>query len=263
MKINDIDQNIQEKLRSHLNQAFMSRRQRNEMYSLRAFARSVNIDPGHLSRLMRGERPISKKMATKIIEELGLTLQQLNKMAKTGKKFSSRKKLSFYEFQPLSKWYYFAILELFYLRDFVSCPKWMSQRLGVELSELKTALKVLQEKGLIKFENGQWTSLNISTDWFDSDETEISKMKHQQDTLRRAINSIDRVRFDKRENAALTIALNSKDIPWLKEKVESFLAEIKEHVVQEDECDQVYQFNVACFPLTSDVEEIKQERIQS
>ena len=44
----------------------------NSSYSLRAFARDLQISPGNLSEIVKGKRPLSKKNAQKIAGSLGL-----------------------------------------------------------------------------------------------------------------------------------------------------------------------------------------------
>ena len=49
-----------------------SRVKRNNRYSLRAFARSLQVDPSDLSRILGGKGRVSPKMAQRLVKELGL-----------------------------------------------------------------------------------------------------------------------------------------------------------------------------------------------
>src|SRR4051812_27126550 len=58
-------------IRQFLLSEFIARRNRNTHYSLRAFARSLAIDPSELSKLLRGGRPIGKKITLRLAKRLG------------------------------------------------------------------------------------------------------------------------------------------------------------------------------------------------
>lgn len=52
---------------------FEKRMEKNSRYSLRAFARDLDLNLGHLSRVFRGERVPRRKTAVSICERLGLS----------------------------------------------------------------------------------------------------------------------------------------------------------------------------------------------
>ena len=58
--------------RVHLQNEFIDRCKKNPRYSLRAFARSLEIDSSSLSRLLNGKRMVSKTMHLVLGEKLGL-----------------------------------------------------------------------------------------------------------------------------------------------------------------------------------------------
>lgn len=59
--------------RAVLRHALQVRSLKNPRYSLRAFARSLGIDPGDLSRVLSGKGKLSLRMGSKIASELGLS----------------------------------------------------------------------------------------------------------------------------------------------------------------------------------------------
>jgi uncharacterized protein (TIGR02147 family) len=58
---------------TYLAEELNRRKRRNNCYSLRAFARSLGIDPAILSRAIAGKRSLSAKTIRKIIYKLNLT----------------------------------------------------------------------------------------------------------------------------------------------------------------------------------------------
>jgi transcriptional regulator with XRE-family HTH domain len=56
-----------------LHSEFAKRRSKNERYSLRAFARFLQLEPSYLSKVLRGHRRMSLPTITKIAERLRIT----------------------------------------------------------------------------------------------------------------------------------------------------------------------------------------------
>ena len=52
---------------------FLKRRQDDPFYSLRSFAKDLEILPSHLSYIMRGQRGLSKENAQRVALRMGLT----------------------------------------------------------------------------------------------------------------------------------------------------------------------------------------------
>ncbi len=59
------------------------RQKRNSSYSLRAFARFLGMDHSRLSKILRGERPVSWGLARQLGPILGLTAEEIEKIGAT------------------------------------------------------------------------------------------------------------------------------------------------------------------------------------
>ncbi len=70
-----------EALRICIQQEFAQRLQRNPRYSLRAFATSLELNAGHLSRILSSKRNISKKLSKKILSKIRLSPNVLEKLS--------------------------------------------------------------------------------------------------------------------------------------------------------------------------------------
>lgn len=62
-----------------LQDEFERRRARNARYSLRAFARALDIDHATLSQMMRGQRQISDRTLEKFARQLGMAKSELER----------------------------------------------------------------------------------------------------------------------------------------------------------------------------------------
>lgn len=243
------DLSIQSSLRRILNQEFISRCEKNPQYSLRSYARSVKIDPTHLSRLMKGQRPFTPPIIDRISTELDLDLSERRNLCKSESK-NNAKKLNQQEFSNLSKWYFFAILDLFLLKDFKQDIKWIAHRLGLSVAETNAAMQVLIENGHVVVEKGRWVVSSQSTTNVSFVSTNSIKKNYQKQILRKAIDAIDEFDFNERENAGLTLAASRKVLPEVKKRIQKFKDELREFIEEYGDYDEVLQFSVAYFPLT-------------
>src|SRR4051812_24878235 len=96
-----------------LRNEFVVRFQHNPSYSLRAFARFLEVDQSHLTKILNGVYSPSMKFMQKVGRKLGISPAQISKTAKTN--FTP---LPDDEFKIISEWFHFAILELAKTKDF-------------------------------------------------------------------------------------------------------------------------------------------------
>ena len=73
----------------------------------------------------------------------------------TKKKKNLEKEISPDEYQMISNWYHYAILQIPFLKEAKSSPTWIAKKLGIHLDQAKEALKRLVSLGLITKTDGQ------------------------------------------------------------------------------------------------------------
>ena len=59
-------------LQKRLNEAFSETQLKNPAFSLRAFARKLDLSPSALSEILKGKRRVSKKLAQRVVTNLCL-----------------------------------------------------------------------------------------------------------------------------------------------------------------------------------------------
>src|SRR5665213_2339260 len=163
-------------------QAFLSnelqrRVKLNPRYSLRSFARNLNLSPGALSEILRGRREVSLKSIPSIAKSIGLNasegrhLLKLAQLAKAAKdeglrEFSTelpqddRLVLSEDIFNLISEWYHFAILNLLDCDAFEWQSTWIAKRLGISRIQAQMAMELLLRMGLVARKNGSYQGTN-------------------------------------------------------------------------------------------------------
>lgn len=239
-------------LRNELNRSFMKKCEGNRNYSLRAFARDLKIDPTLLSRLMKGERKFSAQMVQRIVSELNLPLNNSRELTRPKGKILNEN-----AFNPISKWYFFGILELMGLPRFKSDAEWIAKRLNLSVAETNAALQVLSDAAHIDMSGKRWKVITTESSWADLNSTSRDRMNYQKQLLEKGKEAIDEVDFARRENASLTISASRKLVPEIKKKIHKFKNELRDYIENHSPGDDVYQIVISYFPLTKDGSERK------
>ncbi len=248
-----------EQFRGALQREFIERAKKNSAYSLRAFAKNLGIDQSFLSKVLKGQRPITANLVATIGPKLGLKPQQVKKLFTEGTaSMPNFLSLSDDEFDHLSEWHHFAILELSKTVNFNPSPKKMAQRLGLHVEEVRSALARLERLGFIRIADDKLQILAPNTTWTNTSSSTEARRQFQKKLLTKGLEAIEDTPFDLRENGSLTVAINKKRLPEFKEKLRLMRKELADFFQKDNELglDEVYQLTVALFPLTK----IKKEK---
>lgn len=232
------------------------RKERNPLFSLRAFARQLNISPAQLSLLINGKKHLTPKLAGQLIEKLNLTpseaMDLLDDSAPLKKKLKTSKTelhlLSEEEFSLIADWVHFAILELAVLKRNVATSRWIGAELGVDPTRVMDALARLQRMGFISVENGRLkrTAKPLVTQ---TDVPSAAIRKYHKGNLDLAREKIDSIPVELREFSAMTTSVSLKKL----KKVKALITEFKHRLNQElegDDASEVYTLSIQLFPLT-------------
>src|SRR4051812_6761749 len=134
--------------KSYLQNELSRRCERNPRYSVRAFARALDINDGALSQILSGKRIPAYRTAQRIIRALGLTpeeeqgflgslaekhrsrgLQRLNPIFREIQTKPRQQQIDL--FRLAADWYHLAIMELVLVEGFQSDPAWVARELGI------------------------------------------------------------------------------------------------------------------------------------
>lgn len=241
----------------HLQKIFAERSRKNPKYSLRAFANSLELDSSTLSAILRGKRPLTTKMALKLIDRLEIEdpLQmQLLLMGTIGGKEAAQK-IEYSEFdmasaEVIGSWEHFAILSVLELSKVKSDTKSIAKRLNIPMGVAMEALYRMEKLGLITKQDTQWklTGKNMST----PNNIPNAKIRaaHRQH-IERAIESLEKDPVDSRDITGITMAINSNKINDAKRLIQDFRRRLSAFL-EAGNRDSVYRLNVQLFPLTQE-----------
>lgn len=260
-----------------LNYAFERKKLKNTQFSLRAFARDLDINSGTLSRILRGERIPSMTLGQQIAMALKLNLKErelfLNSLAqkkwqqepervaqdlknyKEAKNNDQKQPVDAYhieleKFRFLSDWIHYALMELTYVSGFQDDTKWMSQQLGRNEDDVQDALDRLLYLGLLVRNEGKLIKSNTRVTTKDKTQTNKYLKKMQKDLLIQATKSLDEVDISKRIASSMTMAINPVHIQKARSLFSHFLSDMC-GLLEDGEQTEVYHLLINLSPANT------------
>ncbi|MES2802635.1 MAG: TIGR02147 family protein [Bdellovibrionota bacterium] len=246
-----------------LNKELSKRIHKNPAYSLRAFAKHLEVSPSALSAMMSGKRPITKKSIELLGLRLGLSakkvssiLLQINfKQSELSRKGIQFQELMNNQMSVLSDWYNLAILELMKLEDFEPSEKYVSKKLGITVFEARGAIDCLKQNNILEIKSdGTWVDrYNGFTQSLPKEKTTTIKKRLQQQFFEKALNAISDVDYSRRDHTGTTMAIAEEDLPMVRELITKFRRELSKLLDGRENLNQVYQLSIGFFPLTKEL----------
>ncbi|MBT7610166.1 MAG: TIGR02147 family protein [Bacteriovoracaceae bacterium] len=236
----------------------------------KVIASKLKLSAAFLSMIIKGKRNLDTKYLDDLSKEFKLSIQEssflknlvvLNDSEVASKRSTAYKKLArFSEFKTknneelvthkyLDKWYYVAIRELSFLKDFIEDPVWIQEKLRINIKreEIKKALKFLKKNELL-YEN--MNHLNCNDGIY-----KLSLANYHKQMLKISAESIEDVPREKRQILAFTKSLSPSGQEKAKEIINKALLDL-ENIKNDDpiskEKRELYHFHLINVPLTGD-----------
>lgn len=248
------------KIIKKLNTEFKRRKELNPRYSLRAYAKFLNLDVSILSRMMANKSKVSRKILNKLSVPLSITPEDYqifeNEILNESKKSKEKKKniairqLPLEEIKIIQDWYHYVILELTHLDDFEPNSKWISKRLSISELDAELALERLLKLNLL-IQNDEGISLATTEPMSELQDNfkNIAHRKRQKQVLQKAMDAMDLVNFQERDQSAITIALDESLIPEVKERIKKFRRSLANYIDKKSKTkNRVYELSISLFP---------------
>lgn len=255
--------------REFLKDSLEQRSQKNPKYSLRAFARDLDLAPQILSAVFNNKKGISVEVASKIATRLGLNEQESNYFCdlvdltharSVGARKIAALRLARYKqelkfqnlkmdaFRLISDWYHYAILELTFVQGFKSDTAWIAKRLKISQHEAQQAVERLLRTGLLIEEKGQYTKAETHhTTTHDVPSEAIRNFNRQ--ILQKATDALTFQDVSERDLTTMTMAIDVKKIPEAKKRIRAFRHELTEFL-ETGERKEVYCLSLQLFRLS-------------
>lgn len=225
-----------------LQKSFAERTERNRSYSLRSFARDLDVSPGQLSLWLNGKKGASAKTAQMVAKKLGLNNEETDALILLVEAESSRSEvrrkiaqkkilekthankaqnLSLDLFQAISEWQHYAILELASLPGFKADSAWISARLDISKIEAEVSLARLKKLDLIVETNKGFApahEVSISPSGIPSG----AIRKHHHQILQKADHALEFIPLEERDFASTTLTFDIAEIEEAREMLKDF-----------------------------------------
>lgn len=236
----------------HLQKTFAERSRKNPSYSLRTFARSLQMDSSTLSAILRGKRPLTAKTANKLIAALKISdaVQAekllLNSLQSQSIKLPTYSEMELETAEVISSWEHFAILALLEISA-KSDYRNISNRLNIPLGIVIECLGRLEKLQLVKQIAGQWklTGQNLSTP---TNIPSAALREANRQCILKALDSMEKDPVEIRDVTGITMAIDAAKIPEAQREIREFRRRLSQFL-ESGAKNSVYRLNVQLFPL--------------
>ncbi len=250
--------------RRHLQAELARRCADNPQYSLRAFARDLDVDHSSLSQILRGRRRLSERALRGFGERLGIAPDRIEAFVAhdsrraAGEGSDGEGELAFVReltedaLAVVTSLEHYAILELLRLEDFRPDVSWIARVLGITTDEVQVALQRLLRLGMLEMRAAdRWVDLSgdVTTVLEGVAYEAIRRLSER--VRSRALEAGLASSRAEREYSATTIAVDRADVPLALEKLARFRRDLVELLARGAAKDAVYQLEISFLPLTS------------
>jgi len=261
--------------RYYLQNELMERVKRRPHYSLRAFARDLEVSPAALSGFLNGQIQLSAPRISDISKKIKLTavhmahwldLIEANSGKTTKAKreaqlriqqrtIKSKKYIDPDSFELISRWEALALLELLGFEKKFSTEE-MASYLGLKKTQLASLLKTLLRLNLISWDTDRWRPQD--EDSFVGTDVPSEAIRHfHGQILKKAGQALTKQSLEKRSFRSTVFSMRKKDLPQLKKDLNQFWIDQIGKYAMPTKNDSVYCFSMQLFDLLE--EEIKND----
>jgi uncharacterized protein (TIGR02147 family) len=241
----------------------------NPRYSLRAFARDLDLAPSRLSELLSGKQGLSRAAAQRICAALNFSKEETDRFCDLVDSLHARSeadrvaasaRLRKYEkvskvyqlqedaFRVISEWYHLGILELMQLKDFRDDSRWLASKLGISQVQVELAIERLLRLRLLAKENDRLVPAKEQGNVPDDIPSASIKKFHRQ-ILEKASEALYMQGKDQREFGAVVIAVNKSQLAELKADMRKFQHEICTKASEAPDKDGLYCLAIQFFDM--------------
>jgi len=232
---------------------FLARQKRNGRYSLRAYARALQIHSSTLSAIMNGKRKISPQQAQKIMRVLEIPTKE-RKLILLSIMSEEKETSVFYHtlsddiLSVVSGWEHFALLSCLDLSKDGKTSEDLTKKLKLEAGTAEQALQRLKKFNLVIQSEDLWHATGKHFTTSDQVPCEALRKTHRE-YIQKALASVDVHNVEERDITGITLAISSNKLPIAKKMIANFRREMAEFL-EDGPRDEVYRLNIQLFPLS-------------
>ncbi|WP_374029948.1 TIGR02147 family protein [Bdellovibrio bacteriovorus] len=233
-----------------LKSVYAERKNKNQRYSLRAFAASLGISSGRLSDILNGRQRMSPRSARAIAVKLGLAPEQQTNFINLNENYNENTRyigeetiaLDLHQFALIADPLHFYILSYLKTDSASSEPSVIARRLNYSIAEVKSALESLEALGFLNRRGDRFYIRAVSMTTPSDIPSQIIRDTHKK-RLGRAVQSLSDVAVEERDVTSMTMAIDVKKIPEAKKLIRQFRRKMSKFL-EEGEASEVYDLNI-------------------
>lgn len=255
----------------YLNREFDRRRQSNASYSIRAFARDLEMSPQKLGQVLRGTSGLSVEAATDLAGRIELNqnerelflamVEAKHHRSSTVRKTAAEKlermraaqefeRIPAEQHKEFMQWYYNPILLLTDLEDFKPTAEYVSSRLGLTKKVAADAIEKMLEVGLLVRDEKKGWRRGKKNIFVKADQSFAELREYYSQYISKAAESVHREPFEKRDVSLGLVTVRESDIGWVKEEIKKFRQQLMKKLIDSSEpSERIYALAIQYFPV--------------
>lgn len=239
----------------YLNQTYEDRKQKNSRYSLRSFARDLNISSGRLVTILNKRELPGKITLEKIFKHLDTPdsikediSKDLHRAKLNPKTQSYEKVLEPVQLEQMGKWQTWAVYTLMQREDFDGTSEWISEKSLIDHELVVQCLTNLNKIELIQKIDGLYSRKIKNVTSGTGFPSKVLREVHKQ-FIQRGLMAIDNVDLKMRDITGVTVCIDPEKIDQARLLISEFRSKMVTLVSSESSNSELYQLSVQFFPL--------------
>ena len=254
--------------RHYLKFEFDARKKRRPHYSLRAFARDLELSPSALSEYLNGKLTFSEERVLQVAKKIQLKSIQkehwldLIKMESSSSQAdrevaavkvrarSSTEKgsIALNLFQVVSDWYHYALLELIDIDSKYQEYKAAAKALGLDVKTVKESWERLIQVGLAEKVDGVYKAATLAT--FAGEDVPSAALRNfHAGLLSKALVAQEEQPIGQKQFVSVIFSFNKEDLNAIKDELYNFQVDLTNRYSQKKNKNSVYCLSTQLFNL--------------
>lgn len=235
----------------------------NSQYSLRAFARDLDIHPGTLAKVMSGERPLPVKNSQTVMNKLKLSPKERTLFMES----LLRRKTNIDEikidpmdtrfivdesnYKVISEWEHFIVTDLFDLPDFKRTVEDIAQRLNLSQTRAEVVVDNLITSGLLAYDAaGKLISVHGHVKTTEDIQSQALQESHLE-TLKMGMKKLEEIEVELRDFSSMATAIDLDQLLEAKTIIREFRQKMAGLLKNGKSKTDVYQLAIQFYPVTN------------
>jgi uncharacterized protein (TIGR02147 family) len=233
---------------------FLKRKTANKSYSLRSYAKFLEIPPGRLSEILSGKRKLTDSLSKKLASKLGLSPRQMSVFLNGKETGNAQQMDSNYHlleedsFALIAQGNHNTFLALMDLTKFRSEPSWVAKKMGISTLEVRGIIHRLERLGLIQKSRFGFVKREKNLQTSDGIASAALRKSHRESILQ-AADCLETIPLEERDITSITMAIDSAKIPLAKSLIREFRYKMAD-LLESGQTDEVYNLNIQLVPVT-------------